>query len=67
VLSGFVDGSSDPNDFVQLSGDATHTVVSVDADGPGVGSPVVLATLNDVNSTTTTVDQLITDGNLIVH
>src|SRR6185295_2779023 len=33
ILSGFVDGVSDPNDFVQLTPSGGDTIVSVDADG----------------------------------
>jgi hypothetical protein len=65
ILSGFVDGVSDPTQFVELSGDGAKTVVSVDTDG-GADNFVPLATLSGIDVGTVSVAGLVADGNLVL-
>jgi hypothetical protein len=62
-------GVGDPMDldtagFVQITGTPSAATISVDANGGGDGF-VALATLSGVNGVTTTVDDLVANGNLV--
>ena len=63
VLSGFVNGTSNPNDFVHLTQSGGNTTVQVDANGAvGGHSFTSIAVLTGV--TGVTVNELVHDGNL---
>ena len=67
LLVGF-GGGSDINDFVHLTVSAGNTTVSVDANGTVGGSSFVnLATLSGVDVGSSTAQNLVDDGNLIVN
>jgi Ca2+-binding RTX toxin-like protein len=60
-------GGSDPNDFVHLAVSSGNTTVSVDTNGTVGGSSFVdLVTLSGVDVGSSTAQNLVTDGNLIV-
>ncbi|MGH6932675.1 MAG: type I secretion C-terminal target domain-containing protein, partial [Dongiaceae bacterium] len=62
VLTGYVDGASDPNQFVLCVASGANTIVRVDANGAAGGAAFVdLCVLTGV---TTTLTSLITDGNI---
>jgi Ca2+-binding RTX toxin-like protein len=61
LVEGFVDGVSDPNDFVTLVDRPGATVVRVNADGQGADSVRFLTLLG---VTGTTIDDLVADGNV---
>jgi len=64
VLSGIGDTSNlDTDGFVQITGNASSATINVDANGGG-DNFVALATLSGVNGITTTVDDLVNNGNL---
>jgi hypothetical protein len=66
VLSGFVNGTSNPNDFVHLTQSGGNTTVQVDANGAAGGHSftniAVLAGVTGANVT-----DLVNDGNLVLH
>lgn len=65
VLSGFYNsGSDDINDFLQFGDNGTHTYIRIDQNGGG-DNFVQTAMLNNTSGLNT-LEQLITDGNLIV-
>ena len=65
LLTGFVVGASDINDFVQISESGGNTTISVDANGTVGGSSYTdIAQINGI--TGLDVDTLYTDGNIIV-
>jgi len=66
VLSGFINGTSNPNDFVHLTQSGSNTTVQVDANGAAGGHSFTnVAVLTGV--TGATVDNLVHDGNLVLH
>jgi hypothetical protein len=63
LLTGFVAGASDPNDFVHLAESGGNTTLKVDANGAAGGAVFTdVAVLTGVIGLT--VSQLVTDGNL---
>lgn len=65
VLNGFYNsGSDDINDFLQFGDNGTHTYIRVDQNGGG-DNFTQIAMLNNASGLNT-LEQLITDGNLIV-
>ena len=65
MLIDFVDGTSDPNDFVQFDPSGGDTIVKVDADGTVNGANFVdICVLQGV--TVSNVDQAVADGNLVL-
>jgi Ca2+-binding RTX toxin-like protein len=66
VLSGFVNGASNPNDFVHLTQSGGNTTVQIDANGAAGGhSYTSVAVLTGV--TGVTVNELVNDGNIVLH
>jgi Ca2+-binding RTX toxin-like protein len=63
VLAGYVPGTSNINNFVQLTGGAS-TTVSVNADGVGMDF-VGLATLQTVAMTASLLNEMMASGNLV--
>ena len=64
LLTGYVDGVSDINDFVQLSESGGHTFVGIDANGAtGGASYTNVARISDTLGLN--VDDLLTQGNII--
>ena len=64
LLTGFVSGSSNPNDFVQFGNVANDTIVRVDVDAANGANFVDACLLQGV--TLTSVDQAIAAGNLVL-
>ncbi len=65
LLTGFVEGSSDPNEFVQFANSSGDTLVRVDADGAVNGANFVdVCVLQNV--TLSNVAQAVDDGNLVL-
>lgn len=64
VLAGYSAGTSDIDDFVRLSGGAS-TTVSVNADGAGMDF-VALTALQNVAMTSSLLNELLAQGNLVV-
>lgn len=65
ILTGFVEGTSDINDFVQVLDSGTDTLVQVDANGTAGGSSfTTIAQINDVTGLDT--DTMYFNANFIV-
>ena len=66
LLTGFVSGTSNVNDFVRIFNDSGSTIVQFDADGAANGANFVDACLLLNTTLTTDVNQAVADGNLLL-